>query len=138
MRVEHVRRCGSLMFGILLGKKESESESHSVVSNSLRLHERYSPWNSPGQNTGVGSLSLLQGIFPIQGLNPGLLHCILYQVGHKRSPGRCYSWLPRQPRLEGASHMTRGRSRKGGGMAHAKALWQSVPRVSEEHRGGLE
>ena len=32
----------------------------------------YSPWNSPGQNTGVGSLSLLQGIFPTQGLNPGL------------------------------------------------------------------
>ena len=31
-----------------------------------------SPWNSPGQNTGVGSLSLLQGIFPTQGLNPGL------------------------------------------------------------------
>ena len=32
------------------------------------------PWNSPGQNTGVGSCSLLQGIFPTQGLNPGLLH----------------------------------------------------------------
>ena len=41
-----------------------------------------SPWNSPGQNTGVGSLSLLQGIFPTQGSNPGLLHCrqILYQL----------------------------------------------------------
>ena len=33
----------------------------------------YSPWNSPGQDTGVGNLSLLQGIFPMQGLNPGLL-----------------------------------------------------------------
>ena len=45
-------------------------------------------WNSPGQNTGVGSLSLLQGIFPTQGLNPGLPHCgrILYQLSHKRSP----------------------------------------------------
>ena len=32
-----------------------------------------SPWDSPGQNTGVGSLSLLQGIFPTQGLNPSLL-----------------------------------------------------------------
>jgi len=32
-------------------------------------------WNSPGQNTGVGSLSLLQGIFPTKGLNPGLRHC---------------------------------------------------------------
>ena len=49
----------------LLDTLESESEraSHSVMSDSLRL---YSPWNSPGQNTGVGSLSLLQGIFPTQ------------------------------------------------------------------------
>ena len=47
-----------------------------------------SPWNSPVQNTGVGSRSLLQGIFPIQGLNPGLPHCrwILYQLKHKGSP----------------------------------------------------
>ena len=46
-----------------------------------------SPWNSPGQNTGVGSLSLLQGIFPTQGSNPCLLHCrrILYQLSHKFS-----------------------------------------------------
>ena len=51
------------------------SESHSVVSNSLRPHGLYSPWNSRGHNTGVGSLSLLQGIFPTQGSNPGLLHC---------------------------------------------------------------
>ena len=50
-----------------------ESETRSVMSNSLRPHELYSPWNSPGQNTGVGSLSPLQRIFPIQGLNPGLL-----------------------------------------------------------------
>ena len=62
-----------------------ESESHSVVSDSLRPHGLYSPWNSPGQNTGVGTLSLLQGIFPIQGLNPGLPHCgqILYQLRHQ-------------------------------------------------------
>ena len=50
----------------------NESESCSVVSDSLRPHGRYSPWNSPGRNTGVGSLSLLQGIFPTQGFNPGL------------------------------------------------------------------
>ena len=45
---------------------------------------------SPGQNTGVGSLSLLQGIFPTQGWNPSLLHCrqILYQLSHKGSPER--------------------------------------------------
>ena len=44
--------------------------------------------NSLGQNTGVGSLSPLQGIFPTQGSNPGLLHCrwILYQLSHKGSP----------------------------------------------------
>ena len=67
---------------------ESEGESHSVMSDSLRLHGVYSPWNSPGQNTAVGSLSLLQGIFPSQGLNPGLWHCrlILYQLSHKGSP----------------------------------------------------
>ena len=66
----------------------SESESHSVVSDSLQLHGLYSPWNSPGQNTGVGSLSLLQGIFPTQVSNPGLPHCgrILYQLSHKESP----------------------------------------------------
>ena len=54
----------------------------------LRPHGLYRPWNSPGQNTGVGSLFLLQGIFPIQGLNPGLPHCrqILYQLSHKGSP----------------------------------------------------
>ena len=53
---------------------ENESESHSVMSNSFRPHGLYSPWDSPGQKTGVGSLSLLQGIFPTQGSNPGLLH----------------------------------------------------------------
>ena len=38
------------------------------MSESLRPHGLYSPWNSPGQNTGAGSLSLLQGNFPAQGL----------------------------------------------------------------------
>ena len=45
---------------------QSESESCSVVSSSLQPHRLYSPWNSPGQNTGVGSHFLLQGIFPTQ------------------------------------------------------------------------
>ena len=40
-------------------KEKSENESHSVVSDSLRPQGLYSPWNSPGQNTGVGSLSFL-------------------------------------------------------------------------------
>ena len=47
-----------------------------------------SAWNSPGQNTGVVSLSLLQGIFPTQGSNPGLPHCrrTLYHMSHQGSP----------------------------------------------------
>jgi len=52
-----------------------EHESRSVMSDSLRPHGLYSAWNSRGQNTGVSSLSLLQGIFPTQGLNPRLPHC---------------------------------------------------------------
>ena len=103
-----------------------ESESCSVVFDSLRLHVLYSPWNSPGpnaevgfpfsrgssqpkieprsptfqtdslpaepqgkpKNTKVGSLSLLQGIFPTQELNWDLLHCrhILYQLSYQGSP----------------------------------------------------
>ena len=70
------------------------SESCSVMSDSLQPHGLYSPWNSPGQNPGVGSLSLLQGIFPTQGLSPGLLYCrqILYQLSHQGSP--CISTEP--------------------------------------------
>ena len=70
------------------------SESCSVVSDSLQPHGLYGPWNSLGQNTGVGSLSFLQGIFPTQGLNPGLPHCrqILYQLSHKGSP-RILEWV---------------------------------------------
>ena len=58
------------------------------MSDSLQPHGLYSPWDSLGQNTGVDSLSLLQGIFPAQGLNPGFLHCrqIFYQLSHKGSP----------------------------------------------------
>ena len=66
------------------------NESRSVVSYSLRTHRLYSPWNSPGQNTRVGSLFLLQGIFPVQGSNPGLPHCrwILYQLSYlSEKPG---------------------------------------------------
>ena len=67
---------------------ESESESRSVVFNFLQPHGLYSLWNSLGQNTGVGSLSLLQEIFPIQGSSPGLPHCrrTFYQLSHKGSP----------------------------------------------------
>ena len=60
-------------------------EKVKVIHSYLTL---YRPWNSPGQNTGVGSLSLLQGIFLTQGANPGLPQCrwILYQLSHQGSP----------------------------------------------------
>ena len=62
--------------------KTLESESRSVMSDSLGSPGLHSPWNSPGHYTEVGRLSLLQGIFPTQGLNPGLRHCrqILYRL----------------------------------------------------------
>ena len=92
---------------------EVKSESRSVVSSCLRPHG-YSPWNSPGQNTGVGSLSLLQGIFPTQGLNPGLPHCrrILYQPSYKGSP-RILEWVA-FPFSRGSSRPTPGPSASSG------------------------
>ena len=58
------------------------------------------PWDSPGKNTGVGSHSLLQGIFPTQGLNPGLLPCrqILYHLSHQGSP--CYTSVHKKHALK--------------------------------------
>ena len=63
-------------------------ESCLVMSNSLLPQELYSPWNSPGQNTGVGSHFLLQGVFPTQGSNQGLPHSkrILHRLSHQGSP----------------------------------------------------
>ena len=68
------------------------SVSRSVESNSLRPYGLYffgllCPWNSPGKNTGVGSYSLLQEIFPTQRSYPGLLNCrqILYHLSHQGS-----------------------------------------------------
>ena len=70
--------------------KESQSVSHSVLSDSLRPHglqpiKLLCPWDSPGKNTRVGCHFLLQGVFPTQGLNQGLLHCrqILYCLSHQ-------------------------------------------------------
>ena len=63
---------------------KNESEICSVVSNSLRPNGLYSPWNSPGQNTGVGNLSLLQGDLP----NPGI---------KTRSPSLQADTLPAEP-----------------------------------------
>ena len=68
--------------------------SHSVMSNSLQHHGLYSPWNSPGQNTRVGSHFLLQGIFQTQRLNQGFPHYrqILYQLSQKGNP-RILRWV---------------------------------------------
>ena len=83
-RISQFMYCWSLAWRILsITLLACGSESCSV-SNSLWPPGLYSPWNFPGQNIGVGSLSLLQGIFPTQGSNPGLPHCwrILYQLSH--------------------------------------------------------
>ena len=84
----------------------------SVMSNSLWPHGLYSPWNPPGQNTGVGSRSLLQGIFPTQGSNPGLWHCrrILYQLNHQGSPIFIQKNDEQRKRIESEK---RGRGEKG-------------------------
>ena len=73
-----------------IGLEGLESESWSVGSHSLWPHGLYSPWNSLGQNTGMDSLSILQGVFPTQGSNPGLPHFrqIVYQLSHQGRPGK--------------------------------------------------
>ena len=75
-------RCDSVWF---LAPSLVFSESRSVVSNSLQPHGLYSAWNFLVQNTEVGSLACLQGIFLTQESNPGLPHCrqILYQLSTK-------------------------------------------------------
>ena len=67
----------------IIKNTSSKTEKWKLLS---RVRLFVTPLNSPGQNTGVGPLSLLQGIFPTWGLNPYLPHCrwILYQLSHKR------------------------------------------------------
>ena len=73
--------------------------SHSVMSDSLWPHNCSLPGfsvlgDSLGKNTGAGCRALLQGIFPTQRSNPGLLHCrqILYLLSHQGSP-RILEWV---------------------------------------------
>ena len=77
-----IKRC------LLLGTKAMINLVKVAIIDSLRPYGLYSPWSSPGRNTGVGSFSLLQGIFPTQGLNPGLPQCrwIISHLDHQRSP----------------------------------------------------
>ena len=114
---------GSPLASLLLHEKWNCSRS--AVSNSLRPHELQPtrlpcPWDSPEKNTGVGSHSLLQGIFPTQGSNPGLLHCrqvvhcLSCQVLHESaafvscSPPlhqfTFFTWLPTLKTLKVSSH----------------------------------
>ena len=71
---------------------QSESENHSVVSDSQQPHDLQPsrllhPWNSLDKSTGVGCHVLFQGTFLTQGSNPGLPHCrrILYHLSHQGS-----------------------------------------------------
>ena len=106
---------------LMVWKHYTFNESYSVVMcNSLRPHRLYSPSNSPGQNTGVGSCSLLQGIFPTQGSNPGLPRCwpILYQLSRKGSPHFTYKWAVMDDqglRLSSSSFLCLSRREKGKG-----------------------
>ena len=101
----------------------TRSESCSVVSDSLWPHGLYGPWNSPGQDTGVGSFSLLQGIFLTQGWNPGLLHCrqILYHLNHKGSP-RILEWVA-YPFSSGSSQPRNRTGVKTDAKVEAPILW---------------
>ena len=76
---------------------KSESERRSDVSDFVTPWTVYSPWNSPGQNTGVGSLSLLQGIFPSQESNRGLRTCrqILYQLNYQGNHKKDLGFRPK-------------------------------------------
>ena len=110
------------------------------VKVTLRPHGLYSPWNSPDQNTGMGSCSLLQGIFPTQASNPGLQHCrwILYQLSHKGSP-RILEWVayPFSSRSSWLRNLTRVSCIEGGffnNWATRKAkLWSMVKTNKQNH-----
>ena len=106
------------------------------MSNSLQPHGLYSPWNSLGQNTGVGSLSLLQGTLP----NPGLWHCrrILYQLSHKGSP-RILEWVAYL--FSSRSSQSRNRTRVSciaGRFFTTSATWETVANQSQLKQSSLK
>ena len=78
-------RDGGAWWAAIYGVPQSRTPLKRLSSSSSRL---LCPWDSPGKNTRVGCHFLLQGIFPTQGLNLGLLHCkwILYHLSHQGSP----------------------------------------------------
>ena len=127
----HLASSIPVLMNIQRGK--SENESHSVVSDSLWPHGLYSPWNSPGQNTGVGSCSLLQGTFPTQGSNPGLPHWrrILYQLSYQGNPHFTYKWAVMDDqglRLSSSSFLCLSKRDKGKGtLSYRGGCHQSEP-----------
>ena len=108
------------------------SESHSVVS--LCDPMDCSPWNSPGQNTGMGSLSLLQQIFPTQESNQGLLHCrqILYQLSHKGSLFIIIPPLRGQKRVWQLRNLQEGPCGPGSGLPRMWCTWLELMSLSLE------
>ena len=72
---------------LIIREKIFMKQNH-MITNSLKPHGLYTPWNSLGQNAGVGNLSILQEVFLTQGSNPGLPVCrwILYQLSYKGHP----------------------------------------------------
>ena len=90
MSVKSISSFGELVYNYLRWQKVKVPQSCPTPCDPMDC----SPWNSPGQNTDVGSLFLLQGIFPTQGSNPGLPHCrqILYQLSHKKK-ARILEWV---------------------------------------------
>ena len=122
-----------------------ESESHSVMSDSVWPHRLSSPRNSPGQNTGVESCAFLQEIFPNQRSNPGLPHCrkILYQLSHQGSPR--VSQVKNLPAYAGDAGSTPGWGRSPGegngnplqysclgNPKNREARWATVHKVAKE------
>ena len=119
------------MFSFLLVHDSTQvwvCESRSVMSNSLRPHGLHSPWNSPSQNTAVDSPSLLQGIFPTQGSNPGLPHCrqILYQLSHKGSLSSSKASVSFPPDRPISSLPMNFKISKDFCLAHYPGLWLSA------------
>ena len=89
-----------LPFPSLIHESEKWKWSRSVVSDSSRPHGLWPtrllcPWHFPGNSTGVDCHFLLQGIFPNQGLNLGLLHCrqMLYRLSQQGTRSWCMIFL---------------------------------------------
>jgi len=83
----------------------------------MEFYGLYNPWNSLGQDTGMDSLFLLQGIFPTWGWNLGLPHCrwILYQLSHKGGEGHSFTIITRPLQSATGSFWIRAAMGRGAG-----------------------